>query len=61
MVRINSENRDAGTEESASKNVRDLEKMQQDYEARQARSMRRLGSETVPNGDPPSLMLWGDE
>ncbi len=61
MVKINSEYQNGDMETSGRGVVRSMEKLQKAYEEQNVRNIRSLNKEVVPNGDPPSLMLWGDE
>jgi hypothetical protein len=61
MVKINSEHQNGDMEISGRRVERSMEKLQKAYEEQKVRNMGSLNKETVPNGDPPSMMLWGDE
>ena len=61
MVRINSEHKDGQMEISNLRLSRSMEKLKKEYNAREARVTSRLSKEAVMNGDPPDLMLWGEE
>ena len=61
MVRINSEHTEGHTEISDQRLNRSMEKLKSEYNTRQASLSNRLSKEDVLSGDPPALMLWGEE
>lgn len=61
MVSINSEVQVEQRETTGLRLSVNMEKLERAYAEREVRNIRSISKEIVANGDPPSLMLWGDE
>lgn len=61
MVRVEAERKKEIVEVSQLRVQRQVSKMEQAYAERERSNMRFSVLASVPTGDPPSIMLWGED